>query len=120
MDDDATRWVEQRIGRAERLYASRGRIFRVMWVVAGVVVVLTGIAMIVVPGPVTVVIPAGLAMLAVVFGWARRLLLLSVQKSVAAKDRVEDASTKAKVLGGVALACLAAAAAIAVGVWWVD
>ena len=40
----------------------------------GVSVVLVGIVMIVTPGPAIVVIPAGLAILAVEFAWARRWL----------------------------------------------
>lgn len=42
--------------------------------VVGVSVILVGIVMLVVPGPGTVVIPAGLAILATEFIWARRLL----------------------------------------------
>jgi hypothetical protein len=40
----------------------------------GVSVVLVGVVMIVTPGPAIVVIPAGLAILAVEFAWARRWL----------------------------------------------
>lgn len=40
----------------------------------GITVILIGIAMIVLPGPATVVIPAGLAILGTEFLWARRLL----------------------------------------------
>jgi hypothetical protein len=40
----------------------------------GVSVVLLGVVMIVTPGPAVVVIPAGLAILAVEFAWARRWL----------------------------------------------
>jgi len=42
--------------------------------VVGVSVVVVGTVMLVVPGPGTVVIPAGLAILATEFIWARRLL----------------------------------------------
>lgn len=42
--------------------------------VLGMSVVVVGIAMIVLPGPATVVIPAGLAILATEFVWARRWL----------------------------------------------
>ena len=40
----------------------------------GVSVVLVGVVMIMTPGPAIVVIPAGLAILAVEFAWARRWL----------------------------------------------
>lgn len=42
--------------------------------VLGISVVIVGIAMIVLPGPATVVIPSGLAILATEFVWARRWL----------------------------------------------
>jgi len=42
--------------------------------VVGMTVVLFGIALIVLPGPATVVIPVGLTILASEFVWARRLL----------------------------------------------
>jgi tellurite resistance protein TerC len=42
--------------------------------VVGVSVLAVGVAMLVLPGPAFVVIPAGLALLGVEFAWARRLL----------------------------------------------
>ncbi len=42
--------------------------------VIGVTVLLIGVAMIVLPGPATIVIPIGLAILATEFVWAKRLL----------------------------------------------
>ena len=47
---------------------------RVIVGVVGITVVLIGVAMIVLPGPAVVVIPAGLGILAVEFTWAKRLL----------------------------------------------
>lgn len=47
---------------------------RIVIAVVGFTVVLIGIAMIILPGPAIVVIPAGLAILAVEFAWAGRLL----------------------------------------------
>jgi tellurite resistance protein TerC len=47
---------------------------RVIVLVVGLTVLAIGVAMIVLPGPATVVIPAGLGILAIEFTWARRLL----------------------------------------------
>ena len=47
---------------------------RVIVFVVGLTVVAIGVAMIVLPGPATVVIPAGLGILAIEFTWARRIL----------------------------------------------
>jgi uncharacterized protein (TIGR02611 family) len=47
---------------------------RVVVAVVGFTVLLLGVAMIVLPGPAFVVIPAGLGILAIEFAWARHLL----------------------------------------------
>ena len=47
---------------------------RIAVLVAGVSVVGVGVAMIILPGPALVVIPAGLAILSIEFAWARRWL----------------------------------------------
>jgi tellurite resistance protein TerC len=47
---------------------------KVVIFVIGGTVLLVGIAMIVLPGPATVVIPVGLVILSVEFAWAKRLL----------------------------------------------
>ncbi len=47
---------------------------RVVIALVGGTVLLIGVAMIVLPGPAIIVIPAGLTILAIEFAWARRLL----------------------------------------------
>jgi tellurite resistance protein TerC len=47
---------------------------RVIKIVIGFTVLITGLAMVVLPGPAILVIPAGLAILATEFVWAKRLL----------------------------------------------
>lgn len=47
---------------------------RLVIAVVGVTVLLIGIALLVLPGPAFIVIPLGLAILAIEFAWARRLL----------------------------------------------
>jgi uncharacterized protein (TIGR02611 family) len=47
---------------------------RLVVIVVGFTLLLIGVAMLVLPGPAVVVIPAGLAILATEFVWARRLL----------------------------------------------
>jgi tellurite resistance protein TerC len=48
---------------------------RVAIAIAGFTVLLIGVAMIVLPGPAFIVIPAGLGILALEFAWAKRLLV---------------------------------------------
>lgn len=112
MGHEATERTRKQIDRAEEVYRRRGTVLRAAWAAAGFLVVAAGLAMVVVPGPVTVVVPAGLAMLSAVFGWARRLLLAGVDTSVEAKERIQSASTTAKALGAAALACLSGAAVV--------
>ena len=47
---------------------------RVVIAVVGITILVVGVALLVLPGPAFVVIPIGLAVLAVEFRWARRLL----------------------------------------------
>lgn len=47
---------------------------RIVIAVVGITVLLVGVAMIVLPGPAVVVIPAGLAILSLEFAWARHWL----------------------------------------------
>jgi len=54
--------------------AALRQVWRLIILVVGVTVVAVGVAMIVLPGPAFVVIPAGLGILATEFMWARRLL----------------------------------------------
>lgn len=53
---------------------SRKQLKKLIILVIGGSVLLVGVIMIVTPGPAFIVIPAGLAILAVEFEWARRLL----------------------------------------------
>jgi hypothetical protein len=109
MDQDPSEWVDHKVDEASEVYQRHGRIFRWMWVAVGFVVVAVGLAMIVVPGPVTVVVPAGLVMLAAVFGWARRLLLQTVQYGEAATHRFQRADRRIRALTYVASASIAGA-----------
>lgn len=63
------------------LPAALRQVWRLIVLVVGVTVVAVGVAMLVLPGPAIIVIPAGLAILATEFLWARRLLD-RVRKSV--------------------------------------
>ncbi len=61
---------------------------RVVVIVVGFTVLLIGIALIVLPGPATLVIPLGLAMLATEFVWARRLLVRFKRKTSQLKNAI--------------------------------
>jgi hypothetical protein len=105
--DSARDRAEQRIDRAREVYDRHGHVFHVLWVAVAVIIILGGLAMTVLPGPAAVVVPFGMAMLGVVFGWARKLLLGGVDHSADAVQYVRDASTLAKVLTVAAVAAIA-------------
>lgn len=109
MDESPREWADAKVARARGVCDDHGKVFHVMWIAVGFVVVAAGLAMIVFPGPVTVVVPVGLAMLALVFGWARRLLLRSVEVGDEATTRFQQASRPVKALTIAASACVAAA-----------
>lgn len=117
MEDDATRRVDEKIEEAQRSYERRGRTLRLLWVGLAVVLVVAGLVMTVVPGPATVVLPAGLVMFAAASERARRLLRRSVARGVAVRRWWQQASKPVKALAVAALACLAviAVAVVVVG-----
>jgi uncharacterized protein (TIGR02611 family) len=62
------------VGGGARATGALGAARKIAVAVAGTTVLVFGVALIVLPGPAFLVIPAGLAILATEFLWARRLL----------------------------------------------
>ena len=98
-------------------HKQRGRLYRLMFVAVGVVVLCAGIAMLVTPGPAFVVIPIGLAILSLEFAWAEQLLERALVKGEEAKRKATEATRTQKLLSGLAIACAAAAAFTAAILW---
>lgn len=111
MRDDTKEVIRLRVARVQRAHQGHGRIFRILWVAAGATIVAAGLAMTIFPGPAIIVLPVGMAMLAAEFAWARRLLNLGIERGVDAKRRVQAVGTAARLLGAVAVVCLAGAVA---------
>jgi uncharacterized protein (TIGR02611 family) len=105
----------------ERLRARRDRhlrhgiVYRGVFVLAGFTVLLAGLAMVVLPGPALIVIPIGLAMLALEFAWAENLLERALERAELAKQRASRATPRQRILSAIAIT-LAVAAAIALAV----
>lgn len=97
-------------------YRQKGLVYKTAWITAGVIVVLAGLVLVVFPGPALVVIPIGLAMLALQFAWAERLLEQALVRARAAGDSASKLNRQQKIVGGVAIA-LAAACAMAAGLF---
>jgi uncharacterized protein (TIGR02611 family) len=103
----------QRLLERREHHRTRHPVIRVAWGAAGFLVLLAGIIMLVTPGPAFVLIPVGLAMLALEFEWAERLLEKALGQAEKAKARAESttrAQRIAGVLGAIAViaACVAA------------
>jgi hypothetical protein len=105
-------WFDREIKRLRRVYEGRGRVFRAVWVAVAVMVVLTGFALMLLPGPAVLVIPFGLAMLAVAFGWARRLVTTGLGDTPGRRFHASRRAGLALGIVGLALAAVAAIVAL--------
>jgi uncharacterized protein (TIGR02611 family) len=109
--------IERLLERREK-HRERHIVYRIVWGIAGSVISVAGAIMLVTPGPAFVLIPVGLAMLAVEFEWAERLLERALVQ--AEKARAKAAATKPwqRIAGAVlAVGALLGAAAVAVTVF---
>ena len=99
----------------ERREAHRRRhpVFRVVFAIAGALVLIAGVAMLALPGPAFLVIPIGLAMLAMEFAWAERALHKVGERAAQARDL----TPAQRLLGVVGLVLVAGAAVTAVVLW---
>ena len=69
---------------------------RIVIAIVGGCMVLVGIAMIVLPGPAFIIIPAGLGLLALEFAWARLWLKKLKAASKQVMDRMTNSSSSSK------------------------
>ena len=107
----------QKLRSRQEQHKQRGLIYRGTFIVAGLVILVAGIAMLALPGPAFVVIPIGLAILALEFTWAERLLEHALVKGEDARRKAAEATPAQKALSAVAIACAAAAAVAAALIW---
>jgi uncharacterized protein (TIGR02611 family) len=93
-------------------HLQRSRIVRALYVMVGFTVLLAGLAMLVLPGPAFLVIPIGLAILALEFTWAETMLERAIEQGEKARQRATETTTTQRALTGVAVALGAAAVAL--------
>jgi uncharacterized protein (TIGR02611 family) len=119
MTDAPTRAQRMRDRLAERReeHVKKGTFYRIVFAVAGVIVTLAGLAMLVTPGPAFVIIPIGLAMLALEFAWAERALDHALAKAELAERKAKETTRAQRMLAGVAIA-LGVAAFVAAAIVW--
>lgn len=99
----------QRVRSQRARHVQRSIVYRALFTLAGALITLGGVVMLAAPGPAFVVIPVGLAMLAMEFTWAERWLEWAVVKADEAKRKAAQTSAAQKALA--AAACVIAAAA---------
>jgi uncharacterized protein (TIGR02611 family) len=108
----------QKLHERRKVHQERHKVVRAGVVVLGVLVTLAGIVMTgPVPGPGFLVIPVGLALLALEFTWAERLLERAVVWADGAKDQAASRSKGEKIASGVAIAIGIAAFVTAAILW---
>jgi uncharacterized protein (TIGR02611 family) len=98
-------------------HRERGRLFRIGFGVAGLLVLLGGIVMLVTPGPAFVLIPIGLAMLSLEFVWAEQLLEKSLEQAQMAQEKAAQTTRTQRILGAIATVLAIGACLLAV-LWW--
>jgi uncharacterized protein (TIGR02611 family) len=109
--------MRERLHERRESHRRRGRTYRVLFAIGGAVVTLVGVAMLLLPGPAFVVIPVGLAMLALEFDWAERLLDRALDQAEEAQRKAAETTRAQRVLGALAVT-LAAGAALAAWLAW--
>jgi uncharacterized protein (TIGR02611 family) len=109
--------MKERLAERREAHAQRSRMYRIGFAIAGATVTLVGIAMLVTPGPAFVVIPIGLAMLALEFAWAERWLDRALDQADIAARKAAETTRAQRILGAIATA-LAIAAAVCAWLLW--
>jgi uncharacterized protein (TIGR02611 family) len=110
-------WLE-RLREERARHLGRSRFYRVPFALLGFTIVLVGVAMLVLPGPGLLVIAAGLAMLALEFAWAERVLERTLERMTTTGTRFRRLTRLEKVVS--ALAGLAALGALIAAALYVD
>lgn len=82
MTEELRQDIQRRVRAVQQTYHDGGPALRAVWIVVASLVIVAGLAMMVLPGPATIVIPIGLAMLAVRFRWAQWALRQVIDRGV--------------------------------------
>jgi uncharacterized protein (TIGR02611 family) len=111
----------ERLRERKEQHKQRGKVYRVVWVIVGALIILAGLALSLpgIPGPGLLLAAFGLGMLALEFDRAERLLEKVLVRLERITDQAQNASRTQKVLLGLLALALAAAAVVAVAIWGV-
>jgi uncharacterized protein (TIGR02611 family) len=116
--DDQLHPIIERLYRRRERHRARSRLYRFVFAVAGfalLTVGVAGLALPILPGwPLLIV---GLAILALEFAWAERMLERAVTQMDRAKQVTKEASRWQRIFGGLAIAA-GLGAAVAAAFYW--
>ena len=102
----------EKLAERKEVHRQRSRWVRILYVLVGFTVLLGGLAMLVLPGPAFLVIPIGLAILALEFTWAEAMLERAIEQGEKARQKASDTTPTQRIMTGVAVA-LGVAAVVA-------
>src|SRR5687767_8276797 len=94
--------MRENLAERRENHLRRGRLFRILFAIAGAAITLGGLIMLVTPGPAFVFIPIGLAMLALEFSWAERLLDRALDQAEIAQRKADETTRTQRILAVVA------------------
>ncbi len=98
VDPERPAIVEKLLSRRE-LHRKRSRIYRGVWILLGFIVIAAGLLIAPLPGPgPLIVVPLGLAMLALEFVWAERLLTRALIYGERARSEAAGLSRPAQIM----------------------
>ena len=107
----------ERVRRRKHQHKQRSRIYRISFATGGVLVVLLGLALIPLPGPGWLVVALGIAMLALEFDRAERILERVLERIERVGEQASRAGPVARVVGGGVLVLGAVAVVAALLIW---
>jgi uncharacterized protein (TIGR02611 family) len=93
----------------------RGIFYRIVFGVAGAIVLVGGVIMLVTPGPAFVLIPIGLAMLSMEFAWAAAALDKALEQAQVAQEKAAQTTLRQRIFG-IAAGVLGVAALVAAAI----
>jgi uncharacterized protein (TIGR02611 family) len=105
--------MAERLHERRAAHRQRSKLYRILFVLGGIAVTAAGVAMLVLPGPAFVVIPIGLAMLALEFDWAERALNSALAQAEQAQRTAQEATPAQKAISAALVVVGAAAFAVA-------
>jgi uncharacterized protein (TIGR02611 family) len=118
-EEAGRRRLIERVRHRRDQHKQRSRAYRIAFGIAGFIVLLGGVVLSLpfVPGPGLLLVAIGLAMLALEFAWAERLLERIIERLEQAGERAARASRAQKAMAGGAIVA-GVAALVAVALLW--